>query len=76
MRGSGNGKGRKRDIRRPRGMAAAAGPPSGDITSDNEREDGTQEADAGIFDNVGSDPEIREAAFGEASSSASHVARL
>ena len=62
MRGSGN-KGRKRDIRRQRGMAAAAGPPSGEITPDNEREDGTQEADAGIFDNVGSDPELREAAF-------------
>ena len=75
MRGSGN-KGRKRDIRRQRGMGAAAGTPSGEVTLENEVEDDSQEADDGMFDTVGSDPELREAAFGETSSSTSHVARL
>ena len=75
-RGSGNSKGKKRDTRRQRGMGAAAGTPSGEVTPENEVEDDPQEADADMFDTVGFDPELREAALGEASFSAAHVARL
>ena len=75
-RGSGNSKGKKRDTRRQRGMGAAAGTPSGEVTPENEVEDDPQEADADMFDTVGFDPELQEAALGEASFSAAHVARL
>ena len=82
-RDSGNSKGQKRDTRRQRDMGAAAGAvgtPSGEVTPENEvEENDSPEADDGMFDTVGSDPELREAALGEAgeaSFSAAHVTRL
>ena len=79
-RDSGNRKGKRRDLRRPRGLGAAAGAagtPSGEVTPEHEvEEDDSHEADDGTFDALGSDPELREAALGEAPFSAEHVARL
>jgi len=71
-RGSGKGKGNKREARRQRDMEAA----SGEATPENEiAEDDHEEADADTFD-PGFHPELREAELREASFSAAHVARL
>ena len=66
----------KKPGRRYRGTTAAAGQPSGEVTPDDNGEDGTQEADDGIYDEAGFDSELREAESREATSSDSQVERL